>query len=220
MLILSGDISLNPGSVYNSHSSGSVEWNVFKAKLIHLIHLNVNSLLPKIDEIRYITARTNATVIGISQCKFDETILQSEIQIPNYELFRCDGNRNGGGVAYYIRRDTGYLQKHFFPKEMENIFVEILFSETKPLIDRIIYRPPDQSNFLEFINANFDKLDTNIKESYILDTFNIDMYHNNKYIVRDDKTISLKFLSSDIKNYHQFCTMHDSKQLIKSSTRV
>ena len=103
---------------------------------------------------------------------------------------------------------------------MENIFVEILFPETKPLIDRIIYRPPNQSNFLEFINANFDKLDTNIKESYILDTFNIDMYHNNKYIVCDDKTISLKFLSSDIKNYHQFCTMHDSKQLIKSSTRV
>ena len=46
------------------------------------------------------------------------------------------------------------------------------------------------------------------------------MYQNNKYIVRDDNRISSKFLSSDIKNYHQFCTMHGLKQLIKSPTRV
>ena len=44
LLILSGDINFNPGPVYNSQSSCSNKWNVFKAKGIHLIHLNVNSL--------------------------------------------------------------------------------------------------------------------------------------------------------------------------------
>ena len=33
-----------------------------------------------------IAAGTNAIVIGISESKFDETILQSEIQISNYEF--------------------------------------------------------------------------------------------------------------------------------------
>ena len=56
LLILPGGISLNPGPVYNSQSSCSNEWNVFKAKGIHQIYLNVNSLLPNIDESRYITA--------------------------------------------------------------------------------------------------------------------------------------------------------------------
>ena len=46
------------------------------------------------------------------------------------------------------------------------------------------------------------------------------MYHDNRYIVRDDNTISLKFLSHDVKNYHQFCTMHSLKQLTQSPTRV
>ena len=142
MLTLSGDISLNPGPVYSSQPSCSNERNVFKAKGIHLIHLNVNSLLPKIDEIRYIAACTNAAV-GIPESKLDETILQSEIQIPNYELLRCDRNRNGGGVACYIWSDIGYLQKCFFPREIENIFVEILLSKTKPLIVGIIYKPPN-----------------------------------------------------------------------------
>ena len=74
MLILLGDISLNPGSVYDSQSSCSNKWNVFKTKGIHLIRLNFNSLLPKIDEIQDIAALTNAAVIGISKSKLDETI--------------------------------------------------------------------------------------------------------------------------------------------------
>ena len=110
-----------------------------------------------------------------------------------------------------------YLNAFFRGKSKS--FVEIILSKTKPLIVGIIYRP-DQSNFLEIINANFYKLDSDTKESYILDDFNINMYQNNKYIVRYDNTISSKFLSSDIKNYHQFFTMHDLKQLIKSPTRL
>ena len=62
--LLLGDISLNPGPVYNNQSLHLNEWNVFRSKGIHLIHLNVNSLLPKIDEIRYIAERTKAAVIG------------------------------------------------------------------------------------------------------------------------------------------------------------
>ena len=165
LLILSGDTSLNPGPVYNSQSSCSNEWNVFKTEGIRLIHLNVNSLLPRIDEIRYIAAGTNAAVIGISKFKLHETIFQSEMQIFNYELLRHGRNRNGGGVACFIRSDIGYLQKQFFPKEIENIFVEILFPKTKLLIVGIICKSPNQSNFLEIINANFGKPDTNMKES-------------------------------------------------------
>ena len=47
----------------------------------NLIHLNINSLLPKIDEIRYIAERTKAAVIGITESKLHESIFQSEIQI-------------------------------------------------------------------------------------------------------------------------------------------
>ena len=82
--------------------------------------------------------------------------------------------------------------------------------KTKPLVVAVIYRPPNQRNFLEFIKQA-DKLDTDIKESHILDDFNINMYQNNKYTVHNDSTISSKLLSSDFKNYEQFCTMHDLK---------
>ena len=220
LLLLSGDISLNPGPVYNNQSLHSNEGNVFRSKGIHLIHLNVNSLLPKIDEIRYIAERTKAAVIGKSESKLDESIFQSEIQIDNYDLLRCDRNRNGGGVACYIRSDISYVQKDFFPNVIENIFFEILLPKTSPITVSIMYRPPSQTNFLEILNMTFEKVDVDKKEIYILGDFNINMYHNNRYIVRDGNTISSKFLSHDIKNYHQFCTMHGLKQLIQSPTRV
>ena len=87
LILLSVDISLNPG-----HN----EWNVFTSKGLHIIHLHIKSLLPKIPELRYIANSSNAVVIGISESKLDESVLQSEIQINNYDLLRRDRNRNGG----------------------------------------------------------------------------------------------------------------------------
>ena len=50
----------------------------------------------------------------------------------------------------------------------------------------------------------FEKVDIDKKEIYILGDFNINMYHGNRYIVRVDNTIYSKFLSHNVKNYHQF----------------
>ena len=60
-------------------------------------------------------------------------------------MLKCDRRKNDGGVTSYIRSNIGYLQKHFFPKEIENIFVEILLPKIKSLIVEIIYRPPNQT---------------------------------------------------------------------------
>ena len=45
----------------------------------------------------------------------------------------------------------------FFPREIENISAEVILLKTKPLIVWIIYKPPNQINFLQIISANFDK---------------------------------------------------------------
>ena len=103
LLLLSGDISLNPGPVHQDTPQCLNEWNVFKNRGLHFIHLNINSLLPKIDELRYIAKSTNAAVIGISESKLDASALDPEISIDNYKILHCDRNRQVGGVACYVR---------------------------------------------------------------------------------------------------------------------
>ena len=93
ILILSGDISLKPGPVYNHHPPNLKEWHIFKMKGLHLLHLNVNSLLPKIDELSYVVKLSNAAAIGITESKLDNCILDSEIEIDNYQILHCDRNR-------------------------------------------------------------------------------------------------------------------------------
>ena len=59
----------------------NVAWNIFQKRGMHFIHLNINSILPKIDEIRYIVKLTNATVIGLSETKLGNTVLSRELEI-------------------------------------------------------------------------------------------------------------------------------------------
>ena len=95
LLLLSGDISLNLGPVRQDTLQYLNEWKVFKNRGLNFIHLNINSLLPKIDELRYIAKSTNAAVIGICESKLDASVLDPEISINNYKILRCDKNRQG-----------------------------------------------------------------------------------------------------------------------------
>ena len=61
--MLSGDIEFSPGPV-NRNQIKKEDFEVFNNKELHFMHLNINGLLKKIEELRYI-ANSSAAVIGI-----------------------------------------------------------------------------------------------------------------------------------------------------------
>ena len=85
------------------------------------------SLLPKNDEVRYIANITNASIIGISETKLDETILSSELEVDGYDLVRLDQSRRSGGVACYIKSWVAYSYEDSFCSNTESIFLNIFF---------------------------------------------------------------------------------------------
>ena len=85
--------------------------------------------------------------------------MKPEIQIDDYKILRCNRNRYGGGVACYIRNDLSYNILSVFPREIESVFFEILLPNSKPITVGTIYRPPNQSNFLEVINESMNRID-------------------------------------------------------------
>ena len=67
LLLLSGDISLNPGpSQIEPQLNNNDIFLPFQSRGLHFLHLNINSLLPKIDELRNIADKSKVAVIGIS----------------------------------------------------------------------------------------------------------------------------------------------------------
>ena len=74
ILLPLGNISLNTGPIQSVHLKEN--WKTFRNNCLHFIHLNINSLLPKIDELREIVKISNPTVIGITKAKLDNSILR------------------------------------------------------------------------------------------------------------------------------------------------
>ena len=77
MLLLSGDISLNPGPTSNSVSQSF--WKPFENKGLHFLHLHINSILPKLDELKTIAENTKTAIICITEPEVDNSISYSEV---------------------------------------------------------------------------------------------------------------------------------------------
>ena len=114
------------------------------SKKRHALHSFKYSLLSKIDEICLIAKPTNATVIGLSELKLDDTVWSSEPQIEGYYLVRFDRSRGGRGVVCFVKNSISYNQKPNFCINTENIFMEVFLSKFKPVLIGVLCRPPDK----------------------------------------------------------------------------
>ena len=187
---------------------------------LHFIHFNLNSLLLKIEELCYIAKSTDASVIAICESKLEASVLDPEISVDNYKILHCDRNRQGGCVACYVRNDLSYNTLSVFPCEVENIFFEILLPNSKPITVGTIYHHLNQSNFLEILDDNMNKIDSINNEIYILGDFNINLYINDSYILAKKNILNNKSVPSNVKSYQELCTFFGLKQLIIVPTRV
>ena len=185
------------------------QWKIFDKRGLHLIDLNINSVLPKIDELREIAKKARATVIGLTEAELDATILDGEVNIDGYELIRSDRNRHRGGVAFYIKNDVAFRSRCGFSNKIENLFFNILLPKSKPILVGILYRPPNQSAFIERLTSAITNTnDFDNQEVYISGDLNINVMNNKKHV------------PNGIKKYREFCSQHGLKQLITSPTHI
>ena len=185
------------------------KWNIFNKRGLHMIHLNINSALSKIDELRVVAKKSKAAVIGVTESKLDATVLDGEVNIDGYEVIRSDRNRHGGGVACYVRNDISFNIRSDFSDEIENIVFDMLLPKTKPILVGFLYRPPDQSKFLDKLSTAISRSNTfDNQEVYILGDLNINLINKQKHI------------PNGIKRYKEFCSLYGLEQLISTPTRV
>ena len=86
LLLLSGDVSVNPGPVQISPAVNVNIWEPLNKKGLHSLHININSLLPKIDELKCIANKTKASIIGITESKLDHTVPDLEVNLSGYDI--------------------------------------------------------------------------------------------------------------------------------------
>lgn len=177
-------------------------------KGLRIAHVNIRSLINKVDHLNVFLKNNDIHVLGISESWLSENIDDSEIHIDGYNSFRLDRqttNDSHGGVLCYVKENLSC--KHiidFHDDDVETLFIEINLPHTKPILVGNVYRPPDASSmYLEKLDDIFQKCNNRYDEVYILGDFNVD--------------ISRKCNAKKISNVANNSSMH---QLINDYTRI
>ena len=139
-------------------------------------HLNIRSLIKHIDQFRYFLKEKQFDIICLGETFLDETINDHEVNIEGCVIVRRDKNRNGGGVAIYVRNSINWvIRAEFDTEDLETITVGISKPKSKPFLINCVYRPPDST--LELLNTYeklIEKLDSEDKKTILIGDFNCD----------------------------------------------
>lgn len=150
-----------------------------------LAFLNITSLLCHIDELRTWIEFQNIDILAINESRLDSTIPNECVALKNYNIVRKDRNRNGGGVAIYIRKTINFVNNsESISKGLEAVCVDIIKPNSKPLTVLSCYRPPngDSDEFYNSLKTITAKVDNDGKELIILGDLNTNLLSpdNNK----------------------------------------
>ena len=135
-ILLAGDINPQPGPA-NVLDVPTLD---FKARGLSVLHLNVRSLLGKMDQLRLLCERNGANIITLSETWLNKDIDDSEIELPGYSIIRRDrSERTGGGVIIYIRDGLVFSERNDLHNNNEAIWIQVNRTRCKPLIIGCIY---------------------------------------------------------------------------------
>lgn len=143
-------------------------------KGLNVIHLNIRSLLSKIDLLKVWLTYNKPQVITLSETWLNSSIADNEIKLEDYVLYRKDRGSRGGGLLIYVSSNLN--SELALPAEnpvfFEGLFVQINLHENKRLLIGNIYRPPNAPvESIKNIVSTINSFKCNI-EKIILGDFN------------------------------------------------
>ena len=123
-------------------------------------------------------------------CTFvDSTVLDSQLFVPGYSIFRKDKACPRGELLIYIKHDLCCCCRTDLESEnSESLWLEFKVCYSKPMLLCYSYRPP--SSKVEWLNSVSESLDKSFnenKETVILGDFNFDLLklcHNSKSLLQ------------------------------------
>ena len=125
------------------------------------MHLNVQSLYNKLDEIKLKIHENDPDVFAITETWL-KNIDDKEIDIDNYNLFRCDRAGGWGGVALYIhnRLNANVIRTTTADKntKVESLWVKISLPKTRPILLGVIYAADICNKFFEDLQSELDEI--------------------------------------------------------------
>lgn len=91
---------------------------------LKICHINAQSLVRKMDELRYIFEGSGIDIICVSETWFSENMADSLFKINGFKIYRADRQGHAGGVAIFVKNS---IVCKVFCKSTKDSVVEYLF---------------------------------------------------------------------------------------------
>ena len=201
----------------HSHVTNSSTTLGFK-KGMAIASINVNSLLRHIDEIRLLVKDLGIHILAVNETKIDDNIDDDLVSIEGYLIKRS--NRNGGGVAVYVKDmtfDKITVRADLPLSNLEGLCIEVKPVKATPFLVMSWYRPPDASfEIFRQLEECLQVLDKENRDIILLGDTNCDFLP----IISDTEDICTpENLPPHSKNLLEIYNRFGLEQLIKRSTR-
>ena len=186
-------------------------------KGLKIAHLNVRSLIDKIDCIRIMLADEPIDIFCLSETWATANHTTQLLNVDGYSLVLKNrqtktgtgATKRGGGIAYYVRDNVNFTvrtlpQMDVSDQHIECTWFDVNVKHSRAITVGLIYRPPSGSvdNFLKVTYESMDSLPPN-NEIILIGDFNIN------YAKNDGASRKLKQLSKE----------RSIKQIISEPTR-
>ena len=182
LLIRRGDVEQNPGpcAAATTTTEPQKPYAIQKSeKTLQFVYLNTRSLVRHFDDVACLVSSIHPEVLALSETWLDSSVVDCELHLPGYSLFRCDRSRCGGGVAVYC---ADYLSCSVLSCGASSSGIEYLWLsiDTKPFSSPLafgcFYRPPSlPSQSVQNLFTNIESMMTSKKNVIACGDFNIDM---------------------------------------------
>lgn len=141
-----------------------------------LAHLNIRSLLPKLNHLKEHISSANYTILCLTETWLSPTTLSDVIAVEGYALVRKDRRLGrGGGVGMYIKNSVSFNLIHT-DDDIEQLWIKLKINK-KQFAVGAAYKPPNFSH-IDFINKlenTISSLLPEYDEIFCLGDFNIDL---------------------------------------------
>ena len=95
--------------------------------------VNTRSLLPKMDQLKVWVHSSNPDVLAITETWLRKSVLNTDVNLSGYKLFRQDRSSKGGGVAIFSK-DHLQCSTKSVPKQFELLDFSIKLSNSSWLL--------------------------------------------------------------------------------------
>ena len=105
-----------------------------------MLYTNANDLKNKLSELSIVASTNNCKVLGITETMFHNELLEAEVSIANFKLYRVDRqSKKGGGVCLYVHNT---IESEAIDLEIEDCVAVKLTTDSVNVVIVNVYHSP------------------------------------------------------------------------------